>query len=223
MTNTTLGKKLLLIATITVLVSGLTIATSLSDANADPKAKKEHPPTGTHDLKCKKSIGSFFDPDVSKNSDTGDLLISTSEGKCNFLGHTASSSITTVTGFDLGTGCVTLETPLGVDSYAIGKKGFFTFEMTLEQCFFDEDGLPTLSALSDLYCGASTDAFTSTVTGTYTITGGELIDKKHGNTSIDAGTGTITSSVDHCAGSTAPYGNSVVTEMTGEIVFPTIP
>ena len=34
MTNTTFGKKLLLIATITVLVSGLTIATSMNDAEA---------------------------------------------------------------------------------------------------------------------------------------------------------------------------------------------
>jgi len=58
MTNTTFGKKLLLIATITVLVSGLTIATSMNDAEA-----KKNPPTGTHDLKCKKSIGSFFNPD----------------------------------------------------------------------------------------------------------------------------------------------------------------
>jgi len=40
MTNTTFGKKLLLIATITVLVSGLTIATSMNDAEA--KKEKNH-------------------------------------------------------------------------------------------------------------------------------------------------------------------------------------
>jgi hypothetical protein len=222
MTNTTLGKKLLLIATITVLVSGITIATSMNDAVADPNHKDKKgkkPLTGPHDLKCKKSIGSFFDPAVSKGSATGDLLISSSEGKCKFTGHTAFSSITTVTGFDIGTGCVTLETPVDVDSYGIGKKGdFFTFTMTLEQCFFDEDGLPTLSALSELYCDASTDAFTSTVTGTYLITGGLVK-----NTIPSGGSGTVTSSVDHCAQGTAPYGNSVVTTMTGDIVFPPIP
>jgi len=217
MTKTIFGKKLLMLATITVLVTGLMMSASFDDAEAK-KAK-----TGTHDLKCKKSIGSFFDPAVSTGTPIGNLLISTSEGKCKFLKHTAFANITTVTAVDVGTGCVTLETPVGVDSYAIGKKGFFTFSMILEQCFFESDGVtPTLSALTEDYCdtGVSTDVFTSTVTGTYLITGGELHDKKHGSTAITGGSGTVTSSVDHCAMSTAPYGNSVVTEMIGTIVFP---
>ncbi len=53
MTKTINGKKLLMIATMTVLVSGLTIAASLDDAEAK-KAK-----TGEHKLKCK-SNGSLF-------------------------------------------------------------------------------------------------------------------------------------------------------------------
>ncbi len=214
MTNTTFGKKLLLIATITVLVSGLTIATSMNDAEA-----KKNPPTGTHDLKCKESIGSFFSPD-----DTAGLLFSSAEGKCKFTGHTAFASITTITGVGTSTNCITLATPEDVDSYGIGKKGsYFTFSMELEQCFFEADGLtPTTAFTTDDFCDVtvSTDAFISTVTGTYEITGGQINDKKHGNTSIISGSGIITSSVDHCAGSTAPYGNSVVTEMTGTIVFP---
>lgn len=226
MTNTTFGKKLLLIATITVLVSGLTFATSLSDASADPKVpkepkeKKNHLPTGTQDFKCKESIGSFFNPLV-----TSPLLISTSEGKCNkFFGHMASSTITTfdVDGIPSASNCVNLETLDGVDSYAIGKKGsWFTFSMKLEQCFFESDGLtPTTAFLTGAYCdtGVSTDVFTSTVTGTYDVTGGQHNDK-HGNTEITGGSGTITSSVDHCAMNNAPYGNSVVTEMTGTTVF----
>jgi len=153
------------------------------------------------------------------------LIFSSSEGKCKFTGHTAFASITTITGPGTSPNCITLVTP--VDSYGIGKKGnYFTFTMTLEQCFFEADGItitPSLPTGTD-FCdtSVSTDAFFSTVTGTYTITGGELHDKKHGTTLVTGGSGEITSSVDHCAMSTAPYGNSVVTTMTGTIEFPPI-
>jgi len=113
MTKTINGKRLLMIATMTVLVSGLTFAAALDDA----EAKKTK--TGEHKLKCK-SIGSWFNPDITVD------VISSSQGKCSAgLGKVTSAGITAGT-FIPASGCVALATldPVGLPDYAMGKKRF---------------------------------------------------------------------------------------------------
>jgi len=200
MTTTIFGKKLLLIATITVLVTGLTLAATLDDAEAK-KAK-----TGTHTLKCK-SIGSWFNPDL-----TGDV-ISSSEGKCSAgLGKVTSAAITEITGVN-SEGCITLSSALGLPAFSMGKKSFIEYTTTGTQCLFDETGLPIdlITALPN-WCEDG-GAHTSTVTGTYAILGGLVKD-----TPVDGGSGTFVSMANHCDDK-APYGNSFTTKLEGTIVF----
>ena len=108
MTKTIFGKKLLMLATITVLVTGLTLAATFDDAEAK-EAK-----TGSHDLKCK-SIGSWYNPGL-----TSGLVFSSSEGKCSAgLGKITSASITEISGSETE-GCITLTSVN--DDFSIGKK-----------------------------------------------------------------------------------------------------
>ena len=210
MTKTIFGKKLLLIATITVLVTGLTLSATFNDAEAkEPKEPK------TRELKCKDNVGSFiaFGP--------GGPFVSTGESKCKSLGDAAFTTVTELNGINGVTGinCIGLKGAdvASPDGYGISKKGFFTFDMgTLEQCFFESDGVtPTTSFATDDYCDGtvSTDAFFSTVTGSFTITGGLI----KGN--IPTGSGMLISAVDHCATGTAPNGDSVITTLTGDITY----
>ena len=200
MTKTIFGKKLLMLATITVLVTGLTLAATFDDAEAK-KAK-----TGEHKLKCK-SIGSFFPPSVD--------VFSSSNGKCSAgLGKVTSAGITNIS-FFAAPGCVTLATVAGTPSFAMGKNGFIMFTTLAEQCFNDSAGVPLGNAWDGTFCGGTTSAYTSDVTGTYAITTGLVK-----GTSVIGGSGTLVSSADHCASGTAPYGNSFTTELEGTIVFP---
>ena len=210
MTKTIFGKKLLLIATITVLVTGLTLSATFNDAEAkEPKEPK------TRELKCKDNIGSFVAFSLAGP------FVSTGESKCKSLGHAAFTTVTELNGINglSGTNCIGLKGAdvASPDGYGISKKGFFTFDMgTLEQCFFESDGVtPTTSFATGDYCDGtvSTDAFFSTVTGSFTITGGLI----KGN--IPTGGGTLSSAVDHCAGGTAPNGDSVITTLTGTITY----
>jgi len=212
MTKTLFGKKLLLIATITVLVSGLTLAATFNDAEA-----KKGPPSGAgHDLKCKDKddAGSFmvFGP-------LGPF-VSTSESKCKFIGHAAFTTVTEATGAlgPSGSNCIALvgAGPGGHDGYGISKKGFFTFDLgPLEQCFFDSSMTPLAAPPSPTdFCGSGLMATTSTVTGPFSITGGLI----KGGTVVGGG-GMLSTAVDHCAGSTAPGGDSAKTTMTGTIDF----
>lgn len=197
--TTIFGKKLLMIATITVMLSGLMLVTTLDDA----EAKKEK--TGEQKLKCESS-GSFFPP-----SPAG--VFSSSEGKCSAgLSHVSSA---TVSGAIPSTpGCLTL-TSLGHD-FLISKKSFVMLTSTGEQCFNDAAGVPLGIAWDGTFCGASTtSAYTSEVVGTYTIIGGLIKD-----TPVIGGSGDFVSVADHCASGTAPYGNSFTTELEGTIVFP---
>jgi len=193
-----------MIATMTVLVSGLTIAAALDDAEAK-KAK-----TGEHKLKCK-SIGSWFNPDITVD------VISSSQGKCSAgLGKITSAGITAGT-FIPATGCVALATldPVGLPDYAMGKKGFIEFTSTAVQCFNDSAGVPLGTSFDGTYCGPSVgSAYTSDLTGTYTITAGLVKD-----VTVMGGTGTLESSADHCDPS-ASNGNSFTTKLEGTIVFP---
>jgi len=203
MTKTIFGKKLLLIATITVLVTGLTLAATLDDAEAK-KAK-----TGEHKLKCK-SIGSWFNPDI-----TGDV-ISSSEGKCSAgLGKVTSAAITAVTGPPT-LGCVPLATASSaLPDFSMGKKGFIEYTTTAVQCFNDSAGVPLGAAWDFTFCGGSASAYTSEVIGTYAISSGLVKD-----TLVVGGSGDFVSLADHCASGTAPYGNSFTTKLEGTIVFP---
>ncbi len=207
MTKTIFGKKLLMLATITVLVTGLTLAATFDDAEA-----KKGPPSGAgHDLKCKDNIGSFM-------ATPGGQFVSTGESKCKFIGHAAFTTVTEFSGLGTGPNCITLMgAGLGAyDGYGISKKGFFTFTVgTLEQCFFDSGGvaLTGIPGTTD-FCGSGLMATTSTVTGPFGIIGGLI----KGGTVV-GGSGTITTAVDHCAMGAAPGGDSAVTTMTGTIDF----
>ena len=201
MTTTIFGKKLLMIATITVMLSGLMLVTTFDDA----EAKKDK--TGEHKLKCK-SNGSFFPP-----SPAG--VFSSSEGKCSAgLNHMSSASVSSVVPSSTTPGCLTL-TSIG-DDFLVGKKEFVMLTSTGEQCFNDAAGVPLGIAWDGTFCGASTtSAYTSEVVGTYTIIGGLIKD-----TPVIGGSGDFVSVADHCASGTAPYGNSFTTELEGTIVFP---
>ena len=202
MTKTIFGKKLLILSTIAIVVTGLTLVATLDDAEAKGK-------TGTFQFKCTESEGSFFDPTV-----TTPLLISTGgHSNCTGLGPTNAASITTVTGLGPVPNCITLATLPTADAYGISKKGFITFSMALTQCFFDSTGAATPTP-GPLFCAVATDAFTSTVTGTYTMTGGVISGRP-----VMAGIGTVSSTVDHCTAGVAPFANSVKTTLTGTIVY----
>jgi len=197
LTKTIFGKKLLLIATITVLVTGLTLAATFDDAEA-------HDEDGVQELECE-SIGSFYDPFPE--------VFSSSAGKCSAgLGKVTSAAITVVTA-GVTPGCLTL-TSLDKD-FSVGKNGFIMFTTTGEQCFNDVDGDPLGIAFDGTFCGASVgSAYTSEVIGTYAISSGLVKD-----TPVDGGAGDFVSLADHCAGNTAPFGNSFTTELEGTIIF----
>ncbi len=210
MTKTIFGKKLLMLATITVLVTGLTLAATFDDAEAK-KAK-----TGTHDLKCK-SIGSWYNPGL-----TFDLVFSSSEGKCSAgLSKVTSASINALSAS--GTpGCITLTSafvePTGKGDFSVGKKGFIMYTTTGEQCFNDVDGVSLGATWDGTFCGNSPtperSAYTSEVIGTYEISDGLVKD-----TPVVGGSGDFVSKANHCD-SEAPYGNSFTTKLEGTIVFP---
>jgi hypothetical protein len=199
MTKTIFGKRLLILATIVVLVSGLMMSASFDDA----EAKKSK--TGDHKLKCK-SIGSWFPPTPEG------VVTSSSEGKCSAgLGKVTSASITMITSLPDTDGCITLMSDPANPSFSMGKKGFIMYTTASTQCFWDETGTPT--GPSD-WC-APGGAHTSKVTGTYTILVDGGIVKK---TSVVGGTGDFVSMANHCDDD-APYGNSFTTKLEGTIVF----
>jgi hypothetical protein len=202
MTKITFGKKLLMLATITVLVTGLTMSASFDDAEAK-KAK-----TGEHKLKCK-SIGSWF------NQGPTDPVFSSTEGKCSAgLSKVTSAAITAVDPIPTLGGCLTLSSATGLPSFSMGKKGFIEYTTTSVQCLFDEtDQAIDLNTTPPNWCNPG-GAHTSTVTGTYEITDGLVKDKP-----VVGGSGTFVSEANHCDDE-APYGNSFTTKLEGTIVFP---
>jgi len=189
MTKTIFGKKLLMIVTITVLVTGLTLTATLGNAVA-----KE---SNGHKLKCK-SIGSFFPP--SEGS-----VFSSSVGTCSAgLGEITSATVSTVSGSPDGCLILSSVTP----AFIMGKNGFISVTTTGQQCFFDETGTPTTPSN---WCQVG-GAHTSTVTGTYVITGGLVHDND-----VTGGNGNFVSMANHCDDN-APYRNSFTTELTGTII-----
>jgi len=203
MTKTIFGKKLLMLATIVVLVSGLMMSASFDDAEAK-KAK-----TGEHKLKCK-SIGSWFNQGFTL------FVISSTEGKCSAgLSKVTSAAITEITGSIAG--CLTLSTAPGISDFSMGKKGFIEYTTTGTQCFFDETGLPTAPAA---WCTPG-GAHTSTVTGTISIHNGLVKNTPvvSGPLGSDVGgSADFVSEANHCDDE-APYGNSFTTKLKGTIIF----
>jgi len=218
MTKTIFGKKLLLMATITVLVTGLMLSATFNDAEA--KKDKEPKEPKTRELKCKDSIGAFVSLGFLGPTGNWGPFVSTAESKCKSLGHAAFTTVTEISG---GPGLITgapncieivgaaSATP---DGYGISKKGFFTFNVgPLEQCLFAANGVDPPSTAGQ--CGASTDTWFSTVTGPFVITGGLI----KGAPVAAGGGGTLSSTVDHCAGDTAPGTLAVITTLTGNITY----
>ena len=201
MTKTIFGKRLLILATIVVLVSGLMMSASFDDAEAK-KAK-----TGEHKLKCK-SIGSWFNPELTGN------VISSSEGKCSAgLGKVTSAAITTVDPTPTSEGCLTLSSATGLPAFSMGKKSFIEYTTTGEQCFNDVDGVPLGASWDGNFCKGANSAYTSEVIGTYAISEGLVK-----NTLVIGGSGTFVSMANHCDDE-APYGNSFTTKLEGKIIF----
>jgi hypothetical protein len=215
MTKTIFRKKLLMLATITVLVTGLMLTATFNDAEAKKDKAPKAPSTKT--LNCKDNVGAF----VSLGIDAfGGPFVSTGESKCKSIGDAAFTSITALTGAlgVSGGSCLALvgAGPGGFDGYGISKKGFFTttVDAGMEQCFFNSAGDP-LAAPPTSFCGAAlTDAHTSVVTGEFTITGGLIK-----GAVVTAGSGMLISAVDHCAMGAAPGGDSTVTTLTGTITY----
>jgi len=201
MTITIFGKKLLLIATITVLVTGLTLAATFDDAEAHDEEDTE---LNISDFECDESFGSFYDPTGTGVVNTGSLA------DCTLIGEAGLASNLQVTaGAD--DGCVGLASI--DDSFLVNEDGFITFSTSGTQCFFDETGT-ALTADPTGFCGPGGEgkAFTSILTGTYTMTGG-LVDGER----VIGGSGTVDSTADHCAGTSAPFGNSGTTTIEGTI------
>lgn len=202
MTKTIFGKKLLILSTIAVAVTGLALVATLDDAEAIGK-------TGTFQFKCTESEGSFFDPTVT----TPLVFSSAGHSNCTGLGPTSAASITIGVGAGTPFNCIDLITPVGVDADGISKKGFITFSMALKQCFFDSTGAAV--GFATPFCGGVvSNIHTSTVTGSYLMTGGVISGRP-----VMAGTGTVSSAVDHCTVGVAPFANSVKTTLTGTIVY----
>ena len=203
MTKTIFGKRLLILATIVVLVSGLMMSASFDDAEAK-KAK-----TGEHKLKCK-SIGSWYNPEL-----LDDMVFSSSDGKCSAgLGKVTSASISTVLDVT-DDGCLVLVSVF--DDFSMGKKGHIMFKTVGTQCLYDVNGLSLVvgDTWEGSFCRSSAgSAYTSIVTGTYTISEGLVKDVP-----VIGGSGTFVSMANHCDDD-APYRNSFTTKLEGTIVFP---
>ena len=173
MTKTIFGKKLLLIATITVLVTGLTLAATLNDA----EAVKPIPNLKEKPFKCSSS-GTF----------DGEALTFSQTGKCSHMGETTISGTFGLTGSVLvgSIDCVGIEST-NVLTAANGDT--VKMSVTGTQCFFDENG--NAIDATGTFCGTG-QAHTSTVDGTYVIDGGD------GRFIGATGSGDIFSNANHC-------------------------
>jgi len=187
-------KKIQGLATFTLFAAALMVVASIDDAIADSDSKK---------FKCKLD-GTFFTP-------VGQSVVSVAIGNCNAgLGKVASAGTLIVDSTPNDNGCfdVTSDTE---GTITFNKKGrSITSEIIAEQCFQNANGEQVIPTG---FCGDSdTDAHTSTVDGTFTITDGT--GKFEGAT----GSGTFTSKVNHCD-SEFPFGNSFESKFKGVIEF----
>ncbi len=185
-------KKMQGITAITLFAAALMVVASIDDAVADSDSKK---------LKCKLN-GTFFTP-------VGTSVVSAAIGNCNAgLGKVASAGTLIVDGTPNGNGCFDVVSDTE-GTITFNKKGrSVTSEITAEQCFQNANGEQVIPTG---FCGDSdTDAHTSTVDGTFTITDGT------GKFEDATGSGTFTSEVNHCD-SEFPLGNSFESKFKGVI------
>ena len=164
-----------MLATITVLVTGLTLAATFDDAEAKKPNPKVKP------FNCSSS-GTF----VALTSTSGTF---SQTGNCSHMGKTTSEG--TFTTGDPVDDCLSIES---TDRLTAANGDIVTLETTGTQCFFNGAGVAI--AIGDLtgFCGAATtDAYTSTVDGTYDIIGDD------GRFTDAAGSGTIFSDANHCS------------------------
>ena len=179
------------ITAITLFAAALMVVASIDDVAADSDSKK---------FKCRLN-GTFFTP-------VGTSVVSAAIGNCNAgLGKVASAGTLIVDSTPNANGCfdVTSDTE---GTITFNKKGrSITSEIIAEQCFQDANGNPPTTAG---FCGLETDAHTSTVDGTFTITDGT------GKFAGATGSGTFTSEVNHCD-SEFPLGNSFKSKFKGVI------
>ena len=172
-------KKILTITSIAVLATFMmTMAmTNVAQAGND---------VDVDDFECD-SFGFFFTPTALGEVSTG------SWADCTLIGSSGLTSFLQVTDADPMDVCVELASI--EDSFLVNEDGFITFSTSGSQCFLDENGAaPTAAG----FCGPGGEgkAFTSTLTGTYTMTGGLVDDER-----VTGGSGTVDSTADHCTNS----------------------
>ena len=195
-------KKILTISTIAVLATFIMTISMTNVAQADDPEKK------TDEFKCDKGFGSFFNPTL-----TSGVVYSGAWVDCSVIGSSGLASALEGAGLGSEDHCLALASPAGLDSFISNEKGFISFTVTAEQCFFDDDGDELASAAG--FC-EDEGPNTSTLTGTYRMTGG-IVDGKRVIDSDD-GVGVFTASVDHCAGDSANEGNFGTFAFFGDIV-----
>ena len=197
MTKTMFGKKLLLIATITVLVTGLTLAATLDDA----EAKKPNP-------KTKPFKGTFSGSFTTSKAEAIITSTATSSGNYSHLGSSTSvgTFVVDLATFGVpGPGCVDVLPSASTTTAANGDN--VTFDLgTGIQCFFDSTGA-VATGLN--FCGDAANIHTSTVVTDYDITGGD------GRFVGADGSGTVSSAINHCP----PNGNTFTGTISGDIKY----
>jgi len=189
-----MNMKIMTITTIAVLATFMTISMT-NDALANG--------TDIADFKCDKSFGSFYTPTA-----TG-LVVTGSWADCTLIGQAGLASIVQVGAIDPEDPCVGLTST--DDAFVTNEKGFITFSTAGTQCFHDSEG-DLLEDFPTGFCGGEGTAYTSELNGTYEMTDG-LVDGKR----VVGGSGFTSSSANHCAGDTAPFGNSGSTSIHGDI------
>jgi len=170
------------------------------------------------DVKCDESHGSFFNPAL-----TGENIYTGSWADCSVIGQAGLTSAVVLTGAGGADHCITLGSPADLESFLINEKGYISFTVSVEQCFYEDAELEIeadpLDIFFEEFCGdgeikfSTVDGDPELVAGTgYTMIDG-LVDGKR----VVGGTGAIHSVVDHCAGDNAPYGNSGSGSFHGDI------
>ncbi len=232
MTITIFGKKLLLIATITVLVTGLTLAATFNDAEAK---KPKGPKIGTFDIKCKSS-GTFMGG--AEALPLGAATVVSATGNCNAGLGTVSSvgilesddSIPTKSdpiGFPDVFNCFGFESATAAGdtkpspSIIFNKKGdSILFEVKDGvQCFFGPDGTTPKDPRVVGFCPAG--AVFSESTASFDVIFEADVSRFQSTGAFDdaTGSGTITSEASHCDRS-FPLANWSISTLEGTITVP---